>query len=67
MNSNHLAFYRRLACVIVAGFITLPLAGCGGSSEPTVVEAASEEELNKSDAELSGVSEEEYEKGMNEF
>lgn len=65
MNNNHLSFCRRLLCVIFAGLIAVPLAGCG--SEPAVVEAASEEELAKSDAELSGVTEEEYEKGMNEM
>ena len=67
MNNNHLAFYRRLACVVFAGLVTLPLVGCGGGGDNTVVEAASEAELNMSDAELSGVTEEEYEQGMNEL
>lgn len=66
MNNNHLAFCRRIACVLFAGLITLPLTGCGGD-EPSVVEAASEEELMKTEAELSGVSEAEYEKAMNEM
>jgi hypothetical protein len=44
----------------------LPLVGCG-DGDNTVVEAASDAELNQSEAELSGVSEEEYEKAMNEM
>ena len=67
MNNSHLTFCRRLVCVIFAGLIALPLAGCGGDAENSVVEAASEAELNKSEAELSGVTEEEYEQGMNDL
>ncbi len=66
MKHNHLAFWHRLAFVVFAGLVALPLAGCGGGDN-TVVEAASEEELAKSEAELSGVTEEEYEQGMNEL
>ncbi|WP_182867741.1 hypothetical protein [Stieleria mannarensis] len=66
MNNNYLAFWHRVACIVFVGLIAIPLAGCGGGDN-TVVEPASEEELLKSEAELSGVTEEEYEQGMNEI
>ena len=67
MNNSHLAFWRRIACVIFVGLIAFPLAGCGGGDDNTIVEAASEEELAKSEAELNGMTEEEYENAMNEM
>lgn len=63
VNKKYFALLRILSIAIIAGMVLLPSVGCEEGN--TVVEAASEEELLKTEAELSGISEEEYEEGMN--
>ena len=63
VNIKRFGLLRLLSMAFVAGMFLVPSVGCEKSN--SVVEAASEEELNMTEAELSGMSEEEYEKEMN--
>ncbi|MEM9368738.1 MAG: hypothetical protein AAGD07_22330 [Planctomycetota bacterium] len=65
MNIKQFSFHRNVAVMLLAGMPVMLSVGCEKSN--SVVEAASEDELNKTEAELSGVTEEEYEKFMNEL